>query len=211
MRHFIGWLLLLFACASAAQAGTLTVRVVGADGKPVSDAVVTLRPQGGSAPALRPQGRYEVKQFDTQFHPFVSVVPVSATVYFPNLDPFKHHVYSFSPAKTFELKLFAKDQTRSVLFDKAGVVAVGCNIHDNMSAFIYVTDTVWTAQTDASGQAVIRDVPAQALTLSLWHPYLSVPGGVSNEALAASGADRSKTIQVKLRAPPGHHMNMGAY
>ena len=208
MRGLFCWFLMAFLCAPAVEAGTLTLRVVGADGKPVSDAVVTLRPQGGSAPALRPQGRYEVKQFDTQFHPFVSVVPVSATVYFPNLDPFKHHVYSFSPAKTFELKLFAKDQTRSVLFDKAGVVAVGCNIHDNMSAFIYVTDTVWTAQTDASGQAVIRDVPAQALTLSLWHPYLSAPGGQITDTLPASAADRSKALTIKLRPPPMHHMSM---
>jgi plastocyanin len=192
--------------SSAAQAATLSVRVTGTDGKPVADAIVSLEPTSGQAPAPRIQGRYEVQQKDTQFHPFVTVVPVGATVSFPNLDPFRHHVYSFSPAKRFELKLFAKDQTRSVTFDKAGVVAVGCNIHDSMSAFIFVTDTVWTARTDANGLAVIRDLPAQAMTLTIWHPYLSAPGGTTTDTLPASATDRSKTVAIKLRPPPMHHM-----
>ena len=191
----------------AVQAATLSVRVVGSDGKPVADAVVSLDPASGQAPAPRVQGRYEVTQKDTMFHPFVTVVPVGATVSFPNLDPFRHHVYSFSQAKRFELKLFAKDQTRSVTFDKAGIVAVGCNIHDSMSAFIFVTDSVWTARTDASGNAVLRDVPAQAMKLTIWHPYLNAPGNQTSEALPASAADRSKTASVKLRAPPMHHMS----
>ncbi len=197
---------MLMLMPAAAQAGTLTMRIVGSDGKPVADAVVSLSPASGKAPLPRVQGSYEVEQHNTQFHPFVSVVPVSATVSFPNLDPFRHHVYSFSPAKRFELKLFAKDQTRSVTFDKAGVVAIGCNIHDSMSAFIYVTDSVWTARTDASGQAIIRDMPAQAMKLIVWHPYLSAPGGQLSEALPASAADRSKTMTIKLRAQPMHHM-----
>lgn len=192
---------------SAAMAGVLSVRVVGSDGKPVPEAVVSLVPTTGKAPLPRAQGKYEVKQFDTQFHPFISVVPVNASVSFPNFDPFRHHVYSFSAAKRFELKLFAKDQTRSVVFDKAGVIAVGCNIHDSMSAFIYVTDTIWTASADASGQAVIRDVPAQAMKLIVWHPYLSAPGGQMSEALPASAADRSKTMTIRLRPPPMHHMS----
>jgi hypothetical protein len=86
-----------------------------------------------------------------QFHPFLTGRPGRREVSFPNLDPTKHHVYSFSPAKRFELKLFAKDQSRSVHFDKPGVVALGCNIHDAMTAFIVVTDSAWTARTNAQG------------------------------------------------------------
>ena len=208
MRNFV--LSLLAAAmlmAPATQAATLSVRVVGSDGKPVPDAVISLDPSSGQAPALHVQGKYEVQQKDTMFHPFVSVVPVGATVSFPNFDPFRHHVYSFSPTKRFELKLFAKDQTRSVTFDKAGIVAVGCNIHDSMSAFIFVTDSVWTARTDASGNAVIRDVPAQAMKLTVWHPYLSAPGNQIVEAMPASAADRSKTLAIKLRPSPMHHMS----
>jgi hypothetical protein len=80
---------------------------------PVRDAVVTLYPAGSAARAARPGGRFVVSQKNVQFHPFLTIVPVGADVSFPNLDPTKHHVYSFSPAKRFELKLFAKDQSRT--------------------------------------------------------------------------------------------------
>src|SRR5262245_6272386 len=123
----------LAAWASPVLAGSLTIRIVDAAGHPVPDAVVTLQPVNGSALHPRIETGYRITQQNTQFHPFVSVVPAGATVAFPNLDPFRHHVYSFSPAKRFELKLFARDQTRSVIFDKPGVVAIGCNIHDSMS------------------------------------------------------------------------------
>ncbi len=112
---------------------------------------------GGAGPHA--SGRYVVSQQNIQFHPFLTIVPVGADVSFPNLDPTKHHVYSFSPAKRFELKLFAKDQSRTVHFDKPGVVALGCNIHDQMSAFIVVTDSAWTARTNAQGMAVFADAP----------------------------------------------------
>ena len=143
-RALIGSLLLLLA--AQAVAAPLTVRVLDGKGRPVRDAVVTLRPSGSTArPA--PAGRFSVSQKDMQFHPFVAVVPVGAKVSFPNLDPTRHHVYSFSPAKKFELKLFAKDQSRSVVFDKPGVVALGWNIHEGMTAFVMVTDSPWTAKT----------------------------------------------------------------
>src|SRR3954453_13399050 len=146
------------ALAAPVSAATLSVRVVDEAGKPVRDAVVTLRPSSG-ARAPRPSGRYVVSQKDLQFHPFLAIVPVGADVSFPNLDNTKHHVYSFSAAKRFELKLFAKDQSRTVHFDKPGVVALGCNIHDGMSAFIFITESVWTARTNAQGLVIFGDAP----------------------------------------------------
>src|SRR4030095_2461510 len=119
-------LLAIAALASAAPIARapLTLRGTDAGGKPVANAVVTLRPAAGAARPM-PVGRgYTVSQKDLQFHPFVLVVPAGATVSFPNFDPTKHHVYSFSPAKRFELKLFARDQSRSVKFDTPGVVAL---------------------------------------------------------------------------------------
>ena len=139
-------------------AATLTVRVVDPSGRPVRDAVVTLYPSAG-ARAPRPGGRFVVSQQNLQFHPFLTIVPVGADVSFPNLDNTKHHVYSFSPAKRFELKLFAKDQSRTVHFDKPGVVALGCNIHDQMSAFIVVADSAWTARTNAQGMRHLQRRP----------------------------------------------------
>ena len=186
--------------SASLAAAPLSVRVVDSGGHPVRDAVVTLYPAGGAARAPRAGGRFTVSQKDIQFHPFLSIVPVGADVSFPNLDPTKHHVYSFSAAKKFELKLFAKDQSRTVHFDKAGVVALGCNIHDGMSAFIVVTDSAWTARTNAQGLAAFADAPSAPGRLTLWHPYLRAPSGIVQQNVGA--AQRHASFSIRLRPPP---------
>ena len=201
--------IILFALAFAGAisplaAAPLSVRVVDAAGRPVRDAVVTLDPSTG-ARAPRAAGRYVVSQKNLKFQPFLSIVPVGAEVSFPNLDPTKHHVYSFSPAKRFELKLFAKDQSRAVRFDKAGVVALGCNIHDAMTAFIFVTNTAWTARTNAQGLAVFADAPNATGRLTVWHPYLRTPGGTMQQGIAAG--QRNASFSIRLRAPPAMPMS----
>jgi plastocyanin len=196
--------LLLFAAgvglSATLSAAPLAVRVVDASGRPVRDVVVTLYPAGSAARPARAGGRFVVSQKNMQFHPFLTIVPVGADVSFPNLDPTKHHVYSFSPAKRFELKLFAKDQSRTVHFDRPGVVALGCNIHDQMSAFIVVTDSAWTARTNAQGVAAFADAPNAPGRVTVWHPYLRVPAGQVQQAVAA--AQRLATFSIRLRAPP---------
>jgi plastocyanin len=187
------------ALSAPLSAASLTVRVVDASGRPVRDAVVTLYPASG-ARAPRPGGRYVVSQQNLQFHPFLTIVPVGADVSFPNFDNTKHHVYSFSSAKRFELRLFAKDQSRTVHFDKAGVVALGCNIHDQMSAFIVITDSAWTARTNAQGLAAFNDAPNAPGRVTVWHPYLRAPGGVMQQAVGAG--QRAASFSVRLRPPP---------
>ena len=182
------------------SAAPLAVRVVDASGRPVRDAVVTLYPAGSAARAPSAGGRFLVSQQNLQFHPFLTIVPVGADVSFPNLDPTKHHVYSFSPAKRFELKLFARDQSRTVRFDKAGVVALGCNIHDAMSAFIVVTDSAWTARTNAQGIAAFGNAPNAPGRVTVWHPFLRAPGGTLQQAIAPT--QRSANFMVRLRPPP---------
>jgi plastocyanin len=199
--------LLALAVAGAASplaAAPLSVRVVDASGRPVRDAVVTLYPAGSAARPAHGGGKFVVAQKDLQFHPFLTIVPIGADVSFPNLDPTKHHVYSFSPAKKFELKLFAKDQSRTVHFDKAGVVALGCNIHDQMSAFILVTDSAWTARTNAQGIAAFNDAPNAPGRVTVWHPYLRAPGGQLQQAVSA--AQHSLGFQVRLRPPQAMSM-----
>ena len=196
--------LALAGAAVPLAAAPLNVRVVDASGRPVRDAVVTLYPAGSAARPAHAAGRYVVAQQSLQFRPFLTVVPVGADVSFPNLDPTKHHVYSFSSAKKFELKLFAKDQSRTVHFDRPGVVALGCNIHDQMSAFIFVTDTGWTARTNAQGMAVFADAPNAPARVAVWHPYLRAPGGQVQQAMAAT--QRSMSFQVRLRSPPAMAM-----
>ena len=193
---------LFLLTAAQAQAATLTVSVVDAAGKPVRDAVVVADLPGAHA---APVGRgYTVLQKDIAFHPFVLVVPVGATVSFPNGDNTRHHVYSFSPTKHFELKLFARDQSRSVLFDKAGAVALGCNIHDRMSAFVFVTANAWTARTDERGVAVLTDLPNAVGHLTIWHPYLRAPG--NSVSVPLSAGQHTATATVRLRSPPMHDM-----
>ncbi|SRR5260221_8976023 len=196
--------LALAGAASPLVAAPLNVRVVDASGRPIRDAVVTLYPTGAAARPAHAGGHYVVAQQNLQFHPFLTVVPVGADVSFPNLDPTKHHVYSFSAAKRFELKLFARDQSRAVHFDKPGVVALGCNIHDQMSAFIVVTDSAWTARTNAQGIASFSDAPNAPARLTVWHPYLRAPGGMIEQALGP--AQRNMSFQVRLRPPPAMAM-----
>jgi plastocyanin len=181
-------------------AAPLAVRVVDSAGRPVRDAVVTLYPSGGAARPPRAAGRYVISQQRLQFHPFLTIVPVGADISFPNLDNTKHHVYSFSPAKRFELKLFAKDQSRTVHFDRPGVVALGCNIHDQMSAFIFVADSAWTARTNAQGMVSFGDAPNAPGRLVVWHPYLRTPTGTMQQGLAAG--QRAASFSVRLRPPP---------
>jgi len=142
--------LLAALAAPGARAADLQVAVHTARGQPVRDAVVTYYPRGGAAPGpVRFDWPYRMAQQNLQFDPFVLVVPVGSTVAFPNRDTVRHQVYSFSPAHPFELKLYGRDQTRTVRFDRVGVIALGCNIHDSMVGFIKVVDTPYAAKTDA--------------------------------------------------------------
>ena len=186
------------ALAAPLGAASVSVRVVDAGGHPVKDAVVTLYPSAGQRPP-RAGGHFVVSQQNLQFHPFLTIIPVGADVSFPNFDNTKHHVYSFSPAKRFELKLFAKDHSRTVHFDKAGVVALGCNIHDQMSAFIVVTDSAWTDRTNAQGMVAFNDAPNTPGRVTVWHPYLRAPGGTMQQNVAPG---QRATFSVRLRAPP---------
>ena len=176
--------------ASPAGAAELDLTLSNGAGLPVADAVVMVRPDAGARGAPRLSGPFVMAQKDTQFQPFVLIVPVGAEVSFPNLDPFHHHVYSFSKAKTFELKLYSRAETRRVTFDKPGVAALGCNIHDAMTAYIRVVDTPYAAKSAATGLAVVRDLPPGPATVTVWHPYLKTRDGelTRRVAIPASGA-----------------------
>ena len=192
---------LLMGAAPPPPVATVAVAVRAANGKPVTDAVVIVRLAGGNTPAARVGSGYAVRQQNIQFNPFVSVVPVNADVAFPNLDSVRHQVYSFSPAKRFELKLYAREQNRTVRFDRAGPVSLGCNIHDQMTAFIYVTDSAFTAKTDGSGNVVLSGVPAGPVTITVWHPYLRAPGNQVSREINL-GASARETFTLALRPPP---------
>ena len=178
-----------------AQAATVTIDVRGPDGRPLVDAVVVVDAPGAARAA--PGGRYMMEQKAIAFQPHVLVVPVGATVAFPNRDSVRHHVYSFSKAKKFDLKLYGKEDQRSIVFDKPGVVALGCNIHDTMSGFIYVAASPFAAKTDAQGRVQLADVPMGKATVSVWSPTIRAPGNTLSQAIAipAGGFATTFTIQ----------------
>ena len=199
------WLAVLVATVAVggARSADLTVQVRNAAGRPVADAVVTLYPVSGTPPVpARFAWPMRMEQQNKMFSPFVLIVPVGATVAFPNLDRVRHHVYSFSPAHPFELKLYGRDETRSVRFDKPGSIALGCNIHDSMIAFIRVVDTPLTAKSDADGVATVHDAPIGAATLKIWHPYLKAPANEVALNVSVPAAGGRQTVGVNVHPPP---------
>jgi plastocyanin len=140
-------------------------------GAPVQDAVVVAVPESG-APRGRPKLE-QVEQIGEEFVPKVKAIQVGSPVSFPNRDSVRHHVYSFSPPKRFDLPLYVGTPAKPVLFDKPGVVVLGCNIHDWMIAYIYVSESPYYATTGADGEVTISGMPAGDYTVRVWHPQLA--------------------------------------
>ncbi|MGQ0659634.1 methylamine utilization protein [Sphingosinicella sp.] len=191
----------LIAAATPAVAADVLIEVRTAAGQPVPHAVLTLYPGGRPTPPAR-GGAYRVEQRDLQFSPFVLVVPPGSDVSFPNFDNVRHHVYSFSPVRRFELQLFAREQTRSVRFDRPGIVPLGCNIHDGMIAYIHVVDTGLAVRTDAQGRAMLTNVPVGPAVARLWHPYLRAPNNQVQGNWTIQAGRQGQVITVNLRPPP---------
>ncbi len=153
----------------AAIAGGLSVEVQDPEGNPVQHAVVYLLQQDGS-PIPGAAGTAVMSQRDSRFVPPVIAANRGSRITFLNEDSTRHHVYSFSEAKVFETKLYAREEAPSIQFETPGHVALGCNIHDWMAAHILVLDTPHYALTDASGTLQLEDVPAGKYLLTAWHP-----------------------------------------
>jgi len=178
------------ACAS------LTVQVIDSAGQPVADAVVYAE---GSAPLLKSPPQVEIEQKDKKFIPLVSVIQTGTAINFPNNDTVRHHAYSFSTPKPFELKLYAGTPAKPIIFDKAGTVVVGCNIHDQMIAYIQIVDTPFFAKTDASGKARISNIVAGKYALKTWH-YKQAAGAPVDEQAINYKDDATITVKLSYKA-----------
>lgn len=202
MKFFACLFAVLFL-ASPVVAGDMTISVRDAAGRPVRDAVVTIHPAGGVPRGpIRFSWPLQVAQRDIQFQPYVLIAPVGGTVAFPNFDRVRHHVYSFSRGNRFEIDLFGRDQTRTHAFAAAGVVAIGCNIHDQMLAYIRVVDTPWAEKTGASGDVVLHGVPNGGATIRVWHPQLSTRGNEQAQVVTIASAPGRQTITGAYAARP---------
>ena len=123
------------------------------------------------------------------------MLPTGTSISFPNLDAVRHHVYSFSPAKPFELKLYIGTPAAPVVFDKPGVVVMGCNIHDPMVAYVVVSDTPWVGVSDAAGQVRIDGAPAGEYELEYWHPrWAGGTNELARQPLRLRGEDRHTLV-----------------
>jgi plastocyanin len=165
----VNWVAKILALALAAPPGlaaSVAVTVRDPLGNPLEDVVVWAMPKG--TPPVRTRTA-AVEQRNKAFIPLVSVVQTGTLVNFPNRDEIRHHVYSFSPAKRFEIKLYAGTPVDPIAFDKPGEVVLGCNIHDHMIAYIYVVDSPWFAKTDRDGNARIDGLPAGEYDVNGWY------------------------------------------
>ena len=177
------------------------VKVTDATGRPLADAVAVAVPSDGVI-RLPPKRPLEVQeQIHHEFVPFVNPILVGSAVSFPNKDNVRHHVYSFSPAKRFELPLYVGTPAQPVVFDKPGVVVLGCNIHDWMLAYIYVSESPYYAKTGADGTARLANLPARAYTVRVWHPSLDGPEEATQRPADLSGAATAELVfALRLKA-----------
>lgn len=207
------WLALLMAFpgVAAGKEGALAVHVADARGAPIADAIVSVRLRGGRAASMPAPARRTIDQKNLAFVPSLEVFHPGDEVVFRNSDATRHHVYSFSPAAKFEFVLAPRDSSPPLRLERTGVVAVGCNIHDSMIAWLYVTDAPWTARTGADGRASFDALPPGDYEVRAWQPRLRPGRGEpTRNATVAAGASASVSLALTLLPPPprtGHdHM-----
>lgn len=173
VRQYGTFLLLTAASLCSAVAGSISVDARDSDGKPLANTVITLL--GPETVPVMNNPLPVVRQRDLQFDPHVLVIRQDTNVVFPNLDDTRHQVFSFSAVKRFSTRLFGGEESPPIHFDKLGLVPVGCNIHDQMHAYIYITNAPQFAVTDQSGRALFNDLPAGDYQLAAFHPWQPDP------------------------------------
>jgi plastocyanin len=201
----VGSLFLALGCMvlmSPSRAAGLTVNVLSQDGHPLRGIVVTAYPStANSHPA--PPVQAVMDQVNRAFDPDLLVIPVSSTVTFPNSDTVSHQIYSFSSPKRFQLPLYRGKPYAPTLFDQVGVVTLGCNIHDEMVAYVVVTDAPFFGRTTANG-AWSTEVPNGRYRISIWHPRIRDEDQELRSEVTVTEAAGTLTLRLKksLKPPP---------
>ena len=192
--------LVAFIAAAPGRAGDLTVSVIDPSGHAVTDVVVVVAPaESGSSPAMPASPVAIMDQRGRTFSPRIIVVRVGTSVQFPNNDTVSHQVYSFSPAKKFKLALYKGQPHPPVTFDRSGLVVLGCNIHDQMVGYIYVTDAPFFGKTDTSGTLRVPGLPTGEYRISVWSPFI-----------ADQAATLTRTVHVDATVPASSRVQLNA-
>ena len=191
------------AWSATLRAADLDVFVGAARDAPVADAVIALRPLDASAPppAAVPASR-TVDQKNETFLPYVEVFRPGDSVVFRNSDQTRHHVYSFAPARQFEFVLTPGQSSAPLRLEHTGAIAVGCNIHDHMITYLYVSDAPWTARSGGDGHAHVAALPPGDYDVSVWHPQLRPGQTPPTQALHLDAANAAPTLRFALSLLP---------
>jgi plastocyanin len=180
-----------------ALAAPVAVTLASKPGSSAENTVLIFDPLNATPPAGHDNAI--IDQINKRFVPRINVVRTGTLVTFPNSDQIHHEVYSFSPAKVFQLKLYARTPSAPVTFDKPGLVVLGCNIHDKMLAFVGVVDTPYFAKADAAGKAVFN-LPAGRYRLRVWNPGLAAP--VPSQEVAVDQTPLAIALNIDIDAAP---------
>ena len=198
LRHFALGLAVAggFAVALPAGATVLDVLVLDGGGKPLAGAAVFLESRDAKL-AARPVNNLNIVQSARQFLQPVTLVPVGSAVNFPNRDTVRHHLYSFSPVKKFEIRRYVGTPAAPVVFDQPGIAALGCNIHDNLAAWVVVVETPYYGLSGADGKLSLARLPPGNYRLRTWHPGLA-PGAAALDQPILITASGSTQAQVRV-------------
>ncbi len=168
MMSKTAFLLIFLLSCNLAAAGDLQVRFNEDDGATIPDAVVEI-----ITPSVPVPEDWDfngiMDQVDKEFIDNVVITVAGSYITFPNSDDIQHHVYSFSDNKSFELPLYSGNEAEPILFDVPGVAVVGCNIHDWMLGYIYVSKSHLVTKSNEHGIAVFEDLAAGDYQLQIWH------------------------------------------
>lgn len=193
MRVLIAAVIIASACANAALAAVVTVNVTTRTGVSAEDTLLVFDPLDATPPPSHDTAI--IDQIDKRYKPRVNIIRTGTSVTFPNSDRIRHQVYSFSPPKVFNLKLYAGVPANPVTFDKPGLVVLGCNIHDKMVAFVGIVDSPYFAKTPASGSAAVN-LPPGRYRLRVWHPSLT--DAVAPRELTVAAAPQTIAVSIDI-------------
>ena len=209
-----GMLLLAAATSRGAEAASVSLTVTDSNGHALADAVVSVTPviKGVAAPTgpFATPANAVIDQRNETFIPYVIAIRRGGTVSFRNSDQTRHHVYSFAPIKQFEYVLKPGEASPPVVFDKPGIVVLGCNIHDQMIAYVDVTDAPWVTITTTSGVARIDGLPPGDFVLTIWHPLIRPGVAPPTRTVLLPAEDSTSTVAVAIDPPHPRDDDSGA-
>ncbi len=215
VRVFAAGALLLETLGGGAQAASVSLTITDSDGHALADAVVSVMPvnktiSGPDGPSATPIATI-IDQRNETFIPYVVTIRRGGSVTFRNSDKTRHHVYSFAPIKQFEYVLKPTESSPPVVFDKPGIVVLGCNIHDQMIAYVDVTDAPWVTVTPASGVAHIDGLPSGDFVITIWHPFIRPGVTPPTRKVSLPTQDSTTAVAVAINPPHPRDDDSGAY